>query len=171
MARVKTFTVKAQRSGKWWALEVPEVPGVFSQVRRLDQAESMARDAIAAMLDVDPGSFAVELAPELAPGVQTVLEEVRRAKEASAEAQRNAAFVVHCAALKLTREDGFSMRDVGKVMGISHQRVAQILEENEQLGDEVGNLGGGRFGGAALPKGSPAGPHGAHEKPVHARAR
>ena len=47
------YLVEFERSGDRWALRVPDLPGVFTQTRRLDQAAAMARDAIAAMLDVD----------------------------------------------------------------------------------------------------------------------
>ena len=47
------YRVRAVRSGGWWAITVPELPGVFSQARRLDQVETMAREAIALMLDID----------------------------------------------------------------------------------------------------------------------
>jgi predicted RNase H-like HicB family nuclease len=167
---MKTFTVRAQRSGKWWALDVPEVPGVFSQVRRLDQAEAMARDAIAAMLEVDSDSFAIEIAPDFAPDVKDLLDSVYRARQALDEAQRAAAAVVQHAAAVLTRKDGLSMRDAGRALGISHQRVAQILEENARLGHELGNFGGGELGGVAMPKGDPMGPHGAYEGPVGTKA-
>ena len=38
-------TAIAQRSGDWWAIEVPEIPGLFTQTRRLDQTDDMVRDA------------------------------------------------------------------------------------------------------------------------------
>ncbi|MEU3452396.1 hypothetical protein ABZ671_02140 [Micromonospora sp. NPDC006766] len=44
---------------------MPEIKGVFSQARRLDQVEGMAREAIALMLDVDPHSFDVDVQPDL----------------------------------------------------------------------------------------------------------
>ena len=47
------YRVRAVRSGNWWSITVPELPGVFAQARRLDQVETMAREAIAMMLDID----------------------------------------------------------------------------------------------------------------------
>jgi len=166
---MKTFTVRAERSGKWWALEVPEVRGVFSQARRLDQADSMVRDAIAAVLDIDPYSFTVDVQPVLPQDVQALLDAVARAKEVVEKARHEAAALVQQAAVTLTREGGFSMRDAGRVMGVSHQRIAQILKENERLGHKTGNLGAGQTSGVRLPKGDPVGPHGAHDGPIGAK--
>ena len=47
------YQVRAVRSGNWWAITVPELPGVFAQAKRRDQVEAMAREAIAMMLDID----------------------------------------------------------------------------------------------------------------------
>lgn len=163
---MKTFMVTARRAGKWWALEVPEVPGVFSQVRRLDQAEAMARDALATMLDVAPDSFGVKVEPALDDAAREVLDALARAKKELARVQRDAALAAQRAAVVLTRDDGLSMRDAGEVMNLSHQRIAQILEEAEHLGETIGNFGGGGFGGVDLPTGPPNGPHGTHERPV-----
>ncbi len=33
------YTVRVRRSGAWWAIDVPELPGVYSQARRLDRVE------------------------------------------------------------------------------------------------------------------------------------
>ncbi len=41
-----TYKAHAARSGRWWAVEVPDVPGVFTQTRRLDQVAPAAREAI-----------------------------------------------------------------------------------------------------------------------------
>ncbi|MEU7430521.1 type II toxin-antitoxin system HicB family antitoxin [Streptomyces sioyaensis] len=48
-----SYRVTARRAGEWWALEVPDLPGVFSQAKSLDKADEAAREALAVMLDVD----------------------------------------------------------------------------------------------------------------------
>lgn len=57
----KTYMAEVRRSGRWWAIDVPEVKGVFTQARRLADVEAMARDAIGAVLDLDPASVRVSL--------------------------------------------------------------------------------------------------------------
>lgn len=39
-------TAKVTRSGDWWAVEVPEVEGAFTQARRLEQIPEMVADAV-----------------------------------------------------------------------------------------------------------------------------
>jgi predicted RNase H-like HicB family nuclease len=55
-------TAKTTRTNGWWAVEVPEVPGVFTQAKRLDQVPAMVRDAVSSMSDVptDDVQVAVE---------------------------------------------------------------------------------------------------------------
>ncbi len=56
---MKTYEVKATRSGEWWSLSVPDVPGAFSQSRTLARADEMIADAISLLTDEAPDSFAV----------------------------------------------------------------------------------------------------------------
>lgn len=42
-------TAHITRSGRWWAIEVPDVPGLHTQARRRDQIEAMVIDAGAAL--------------------------------------------------------------------------------------------------------------------------
>ena len=121
------YRVRTVRSGSWWAITVPELPGVFSQARRLDQVETMAREAIAMMLDVDSeqiGRIEVEVVPP--PRAAALIETMNDALKAAREATETAASARREAATAL-RADGLPMRDVGRLLGLSHQRVSQIL--------------------------------------------
>lgn len=130
-----TYGIHCIRSGDWWAVEVPKVPGVHTQARRLDQAETMAREAIALMLDVEPDSFAVEFEDvQLTPALDTAeiqheLVQLRRARQDAEEAQAMVAGLTRDVATKLVDVCGLTVRDAGRLMGVSHQRVAQILAE------------------------------------------
>jgi predicted RNase H-like HicB family nuclease len=124
-----TYTARCTRVGNWWAIEVPEVPGVFSQSKRLDGAEAQARDAIALMLDVPEDSFDVTVEEELPESATEALARIAAATRdvEAAEAGRRAAFLA--VLLILVNQVGLSYRDAGKIVGISHQRVQQILKE------------------------------------------
>ena len=126
---VLAFRVRAVRSGSWWAITVPELPGVFSQAKRLDQVETMAREAIAMMLEVDSdqiGKIEVDIVPPARAAaligiMHDALATAREATDTAASARREAARVL--------RADGLPMRDVGRLLGLSHQRVSQILAD------------------------------------------
>lgn len=120
----RTYTVVAERADGWWAIRVPDVRGAHSQARRLEQLPEMARDAIAAVLDVDANSFELRLEPQLGLAAAT-WESLAEARRAAEEAQARLRQVAADAAAELL-SSGLSMRDAGELLGISHQRVAQI---------------------------------------------
>lgn len=127
VAPVKTkYTAVAQRDGSWWAITVPELDGVFSQARRLDRVEYMARDAISLMLEVGPDSFDVEVVENHDPPTQEVIDDIVSIREAVAAMRRETADRTRVAVLSL-HDSGYPQRDIGRMVGISHQRVAQLL--------------------------------------------
>ena len=123
---MKRFTVRARRSGNWWALDAAGVRGVHTQVRRIDQAEEMARDAIAGVLDIAPDSFEVVVVPEVPNAVRAIVEEATTARSQAARAQDEAAHLTREAARRLV-EEGLTVRDAGTLLGVSHQRIAQLV--------------------------------------------
>ena len=120
------YTVEVERSGRWWAISVPELPGVHSQSRTLDGVERMAREAVALFLDVADGSFDVEVRRVLQPEVERVVHEAIVARSEALEQQRTASAKARAAARAL-RDRGLPQRDIGRLLKLSHQRVAQLL--------------------------------------------
>ena len=120
------YTAIAERDGNWWAITVPEVDGIFSQARRLDRVEYMARDAISLMLEVPPDSFDVVVVENHDPPTQEVIDDIHSIREAVAAMKRETGTKTRSAVLALHRS-GYPQRDIGRMVGISHQRVAQLL--------------------------------------------
>jgi predicted RNase H-like HicB family nuclease len=58
--RVYTAIV-GPKDGEWFPVEVPEVPGVFTQGRDLVEVEEMAREAIALMTDTPIAEIAIRI--------------------------------------------------------------------------------------------------------------
>jgi len=116
-------TARATRSGKWWAIEVPEIPGLFTQARRLDQIPELVRDA-AAMLGHAQVDVTVD--PQLAPADMALFQQARNERrelkrlEQSASA-KSRALAAHLAA------SGLTVRDIGVILDVSHQRAAQLV--------------------------------------------
>jgi predicted RNase H-like HicB family nuclease len=129
VVEVKTYTAVAERSGDWWAVSVPEVRGVFTQARRLEQVAPMAREAIALLIDAPEDTIEVEVDVKLPDNVEADRERVRdlRGMIDTVTAQYREAL----AALtdELTSQIGLSMRDAAELAGVSFQRVSQILSE------------------------------------------
>jgi predicted RNase H-like HicB family nuclease len=125
-------TAKITRSGSWWAIEVPEVPGVYTQAKRLDQVDDTVREAVALMLEIKPsdivltGSFIDE-------PYEAELADARRRRDEAARAAQVAATATEAVVRRLHRA-GYPTRDIGILLGLSHQRVAQILGKSPKAG-------------------------------------
>jgi len=121
------YRVEAERSGDWWAITVPLLSGLFSQAKRLDQVEATAREAIAMMLDIDEsnvGPIEIDVTPpdavvDLMAALKQSVATASKATADAADARREAA--------QILRDEGLPIRDVGELLGVSHQRVSQIL--------------------------------------------
>lgn len=124
----KTYTARCQRSGDWWAISVPELSGVHTQARRLEKAGAMAGDAVALLLDVPPDSFDVKIEPVLPRDHQTNVGRARKARDEAEILQHEAAIASSEAAADLVGNAHLTIRDAGRVLGLSHQRIAQLLK-------------------------------------------
>lgn len=122
MSEPMNVTAIAERSGNWWAVEVPEIPGLFTQARRLDQVEAMVRDA-AGMLGRQVGTVTVD--PKLSEQDERMIDELLSARRDAAEAQSKASTLVRNAVGTL-RAQGMTVRDVADIIGVTPQRVSAI---------------------------------------------
>lgn len=129
------YTAKAERSGDWWAVDVPEIHGVHTQARRLDRVEHMARDVIALMLEVPADSFDVEVEVELGKDIDALVATAVRARQKATQADREASDAVRMAVAGLLRE-GLTIRDAGRLLGVSHQRIAQLAPRGTAPADD-----------------------------------
>jgi LmbE family N-acetylglucosaminyl deacetylase len=108
---------------------VVEVEDVgITQARRLDQVEHMARDLVAAMLDIDADDVRVTFTFEVSPDIDELLTAAKAAVEAAQLAQRRAGELMRQAARRLV-EEHLPLRDVARLVGISFQRVHQLTAE------------------------------------------
>lgn len=124
VAIMTTVTAKATRDGAVWLVHVPEIDR-WTQARTIVEIESMARDLAAIMTNAAPDSIRVIVDVELPTSVQAHLDEVERARMTETAARTRGAEELRRAVREL-REAGISVRDVGKLMGISHQRASQL---------------------------------------------
>lgn len=119
-------TAKVTRSGDWWAIEVPRVPGVFTQAKRLDQVEEMVQDAVALMTHVRPSDVDVDVVPVLRHDLEDDLREARELATQAALLQEKASAATRRVVVELREGERLSVRDVGKLLELSPQRVSQL---------------------------------------------
>jgi hypothetical protein len=123
----RIFKATATREDGWWIVRVDGVGR--TQARTYNEIEAMANGLVEAGLDIDPDTFVVFTT---VPGVSDAVERMRQATAAAESAAEAAAAARRAAAVVATKEAGLSVREAGAVLGLSHQRVAQLLKEDER---------------------------------------
>ena len=121
----KDVTARVTRSEGWWAISVEEIPGLFTQARRLDQVANMVRDA-ASLLGVEVDS--VEVLPVLDSDSQRMLEELEAARREAEEKRRISSSLTR-QIIRRFREEGLTLRDIASLVGLSQQRVAVLSKD------------------------------------------
>jgi len=116
-------------SDGWWAIEIAEMPHVYSQARRLDQVKDMVCEAAALHSGKPVGSFTVDVVPRLESSDEALITQATERKQAALSAARAAAEANREAAHRL-RDRGLSMRDVGALLGVSYQRAHKLVNDH-----------------------------------------
>lgn len=119
------YTANVSRDENWWVVTVDEVPGLFTQAKRLDQIPAMVKDALTLFpeLENSPASATIRLAiqgdiGQLSSTVQDVRDQAERAQTISRETMRNAARVL--------ANQGLPYRDIGELLGVSFRRAQKL---------------------------------------------
>jgi predicted RNase H-like HicB family nuclease len=125
---MKTYQLVIYRDGRWWMVSVPEIDGL-TQARNLKEAEAMGRDLIAITLDVPIDSFDVEVSLASIGDVERISDQVTQiaARRRTAEQLEQEASEQAIQLAKKLSAQNVSMRDIGTILGISHQRANQLV--------------------------------------------
>lgn len=122
------YTAHVRRDGRWWMVEVPQIDGL-TQARRLGEAGLMARELVAITLDIPVDEVEVEVVVSTIGDVDVMaaLERIEEKRAEAARIERQATDGTRALASAL-RGEGVALRDIGTVLGVSHQRIDQILK-------------------------------------------
>jgi predicted RNase H-like HicB family nuclease len=122
-----TYIARCERSGGWWAITVPELKGLHTQAKRLDQVEPVVRDAIALVLNIPSDSFDVDVEPKLHPEAEDAVRQLSRARQEIEDAQAHFSAATRTAATALVGGMGLTVRDAGRILGVPQQRIDQLI--------------------------------------------
>lgn len=132
VAVTKTYEVTAKRWARGWELHIAGV-GV-TQSHGLYDAERMVRDYIE--LDLGTHSFDVVITAALDRKLDARIRAARKATADAAEAVEAAARRSRDVASEL-KEAGLTGRDIAVVLGVSPQRVSQLLAPGTKANREA----------------------------------
>jgi len=131
MAKRYMVRYELDESGTWVAT-IPKLPGCVTQGRSIAQARRRIREALAAYTGDDRAARAAELVDDIdvrALGSQNAELVGKLARErADLEARKRSVTRSTAHAARKLAKAGLSVRDVGELLGLSHQRVQQLLE-------------------------------------------
>jgi len=124
---MKTYTARLEREkdGRW-TVELEEEPRVHTWGKTVDQALARMREATALWFQIEEDQIELVPRPVLPKSADRTVEQARQAREQARSADRLAVERTRKAAAALTSR-GISMRDTAAILGISHQRVHQLL--------------------------------------------
>lgn len=126
--RMKKYNVSYERDDTgWWVATVRELSGCHTQGRTIDQARSRIREAMGLFIQKPRIENIVDhivLPGKFQSTINHLNEARKQAKIASDKLQQSSA----TAAVVLTQNLGVSMRDAAELLGISHQRIHQLVK-------------------------------------------
>jgi DNA-directed RNA polymerase specialized sigma24 family protein len=111
---------------------VGDLPGGATDVEHFDDLEVEVRDLISGLTDVDPDEVDIEW--RFAQNGQDYTQALQRLHEWESKAEnaiehRDASRRTAIAAM---RGAALSYRDIADILGLSHQRIAQLAAESQQ---------------------------------------
>jgi DNA-directed RNA polymerase specialized sigma24 family protein len=120
------ITAECERKAGAWRVRVPQLDNLLISTKRLDSATEQIKDLVHEYQGIDRCEVIVKVETSM-PGIMCDLElaqaEMREANRLQDEASKEIREVV-----SRLRAEGLSMRDIGVLLGISPQRVAQLAE-------------------------------------------
>jgi predicted RNase H-like HicB family nuclease len=126
MNRTKNFVAVYEHDAddNVWLVHIKGVEGCQTYGRTIRQAGSRIREALAAWLDREPDTLVIT--PEMPRDIAVLASAVSQARMEAEQAGTTAQESTVSAVRQLT-DMGLSRRDTADLLGISHQRVQQLL--------------------------------------------
>lgn len=127
MSPKKTYVAVYERDqdADAWNVRIEGLQGCHTYGRSLRQAQTRIREALALWLDHEPETLAIR--DRLPTSVSSVATQVSRARQAAEAAGEKAQKQTTDAVKRLT-DLGLSRRDAADVLGLSHQRIQQLVD-------------------------------------------
>jgi predicted RNase H-like HicB family nuclease len=130
MSATRPISAVAEWDGYSWVATLPDLPGAVTQAKRLDVLPGRLAEVARLMTGdpIDAGQISLETRvadrrlDRVAREITQLEDELGRVSEALASRRRQLVTDLH--------DRGHTLRDIGVIVRLSHQRVAQLLAES-----------------------------------------
>lgn len=126
---MSAYSVTITREGPWWVVDCGDLGS--TQGRNLTEAREMGADLISIMTETDVSPDDLDVTVSMGEPYSGLVARARNAVAHLAELQQETAQQSRAAAAALVNEAGLSGRDAAIVLGISPQRVSQLLADSD----------------------------------------
>jgi hypothetical protein len=117
---------ECERKAGAWRVRVPELDNLLISTKRLDLATEQIKDLVHEYQGIDRCDVVVKVEAAM-PGIMCDLEAAQIKMRESQRLQEEASREIRDVVSRL-RSEGLSMRDIGVLLQISPQRVAQLTD-------------------------------------------
>lgn len=111
-----------------WLVRAPDIPGCHSYGRSLSEARKNMQEALSLFLEDHEAAAMIEV-QRLPRAARDAVAACRRARKQAQIASDNAMESTSITVRFLNKEIGLGVRDIGELLGLSHQRIAQLLSD------------------------------------------
>jgi DNA-directed RNA polymerase specialized sigma subunit len=121
--------VHAERTSEGWQAEVPGPEGFTVTARRLDQCKDLVAERVKTLEEqkgnAEVCEVVIKVEAEL-PGIICDLEAAKIKMQKAQKLQDEASSEIRDVVSRM-RDEGLTMRDIAVLLGVSPQRVAQLI--------------------------------------------
>ena len=124
---MNNITAEVEWDGYNWVASVPDVPGAFTQAKRLDAIAERVSEVVKLITGktVNPDNVSLNIAfsdVEVGDAASEIAALEADLEDLTGKLARQRAMVA-----RRLRDQGFTLRDIGVITHLSHQRVDQLL--------------------------------------------
>jgi DNA-directed RNA polymerase specialized sigma subunit len=122
--------VHAERTSEGWTAEVAGPEGFTVTAKRLDQCKEIIVDKIKTLEEQKGNSEVCEVVIKVEaelPGIICDLEAAKVKMQEAQKLQEEASLEIRNVVSRM-RDEGLTMRDIAVLLGVSPQRVAQLID-------------------------------------------
>ena len=116
---------KVERQADGWRVEVPELGNLVTTSKRLDKATEQIKDLAEKATGESKCDIVIKV-EAIMPGIICDLEAAQEKSRQATRLQEEASNEIRDVVSRM-RDEGLTMRDIAVLLGVSPQRVAQLV--------------------------------------------